>query len=254
MRQMRWLEIIKDYDYEILYHSGKANMVADALSKKERLKMIMSFGEFIRDFEKMEIEVKERKADDHCYLLEAIWIDLNLNKDAIMKLGIDYRGGNDEEDNLSRIYDLVYPWMDACTFSKVELRIEHREYRRNDSRITLEVLQGERKGQRGGRHFKGELDTRCMDSVWLAIKTSWKMNDYSRIKLSKIETAEKGVVKLWWYSEWEHIRNTKVDVDEVVERKMLGSAVVQRTKDMIDLIRGRLVVAQDGHDTKGQRV
>ncbi|KAL8088450.1 hypothetical protein AgCh_038293 [Apium graveolens] len=41
--------------------------------------------------------------------------------------------------------------------------------------------------------------------------------------------------------------------DEVVERKMLGSAVVQRTKDMIDLIRGRLVVAQDGHDTKGQR-
>ena len=25
-----------------------------------------------------------------------------------------------------------------------------------------------------------ELDTRCMDSVWLAIKTSWKMNDYSR--------------------------------------------------------------------------
>ncbi|KAL8098201.1 hypothetical protein AgCh_031097 [Apium graveolens] len=42
--------------------------------------------------------------------------------------------------------------------------------------------------------------------------------------------------------------------DEVVERKMLGSAVVQRTKDMIDLIKGRLVVAQDGHDTKGQRV
>ncbi|KAL8088042.1 hypothetical protein AgCh_037980 [Apium graveolens] len=42
--------------------------------------------------------------------------------------------------------------------------------------------------------------------------------------------------------------------DEVVERKMLGPAVVQRTKDMIDLIRGRLVVAQDGHDTKGQRV
>ena len=35
--------------------------------------------------------------------------------------------------------------------------------------------------------------------------------------------------------------------DEVVERKMLGPAVVQRTKDMIDLIRGRLVVAQDGH-------
>ncbi|KAL8098643.1 hypothetical protein AgCh_031417 [Apium graveolens] len=85
--ERRRLELIKNYDWEILYHSGNANMVADALSKKERLKMIMSFGKFIRDFEKMEIVVKERKADDHCYLLEAIWIDLNLNKDAIMKLG-----------------------------------------------------------------------------------------------------------------------------------------------------------------------
>ena len=58
MRQMRWLELIKNYDWEILYHSGKANVVADALSKKEKLKMIMFLGEFIRDFEKMEIEVK----------------------------------------------------------------------------------------------------------------------------------------------------------------------------------------------------
>ncbi|KAL8149093.1 hypothetical protein AgCh_006193 [Apium graveolens] len=58
IRQRRRLELIKNYDWEILYHSGKANMVADALSKKERLKMIMSFGEFIRDFEKMEIVVK----------------------------------------------------------------------------------------------------------------------------------------------------------------------------------------------------
>ncbi|KAL8126500.1 hypothetical protein AgCh_013692 [Apium graveolens] len=38
MRQRRWLELIKDYDYEILYHPGKAKMVANALSVKERLK------------------------------------------------------------------------------------------------------------------------------------------------------------------------------------------------------------------------
>ncbi|GJV12287.1 putative reverse transcriptase domain-containing protein [Tanacetum coccineum] len=38
MRQRRWLEILSDYDYEIRYHSGKANVVADALSKKERIK------------------------------------------------------------------------------------------------------------------------------------------------------------------------------------------------------------------------
>ncbi|GKB37338.1 hypothetical protein Tco_0882280 [Tanacetum coccineum] len=36
MRQRRWLDLVKDYDCEILYHPGKANVVADALSRKTR--------------------------------------------------------------------------------------------------------------------------------------------------------------------------------------------------------------------------
>nr|GEY48340.1 putative reverse transcriptase domain-containing protein [Tanacetum cinerariifolium] len=38
MRQRRWLELISDYDCEIRYHPGKANVVADALRRKERIK------------------------------------------------------------------------------------------------------------------------------------------------------------------------------------------------------------------------
>ncbi|GKA98608.1 putative RNA-directed DNA polymerase [Tanacetum coccineum] len=38
MRQHRWLELISDYDCEIHYHPGKANVVANALSRKERIK------------------------------------------------------------------------------------------------------------------------------------------------------------------------------------------------------------------------
>ncbi|GJT67475.1 reverse transcriptase domain-containing protein [Tanacetum coccineum] len=38
MRQCRWLELLADYDCEIRYHPGKANVVADALSQKERIK------------------------------------------------------------------------------------------------------------------------------------------------------------------------------------------------------------------------
>jgi hypothetical protein len=34
MRQRRWLELIKDYELEVHYHPGKANMVVDALSHK----------------------------------------------------------------------------------------------------------------------------------------------------------------------------------------------------------------------------
>ncbi|GJX81406.1 putative reverse transcriptase domain-containing protein [Tanacetum coccineum] len=38
MKQRRWLELLVDYDCEICYHPGKANVVADALSWKERIK------------------------------------------------------------------------------------------------------------------------------------------------------------------------------------------------------------------------
>ncbi|GKE80952.1 putative reverse transcriptase domain-containing protein, partial [Tanacetum coccineum] len=38
IRQRRWIELLSDYECEIKYHLGKANVVADALSRKERLK------------------------------------------------------------------------------------------------------------------------------------------------------------------------------------------------------------------------
>jgi ribonuclease HI len=41
MRQRRWLEIIKDYELEIHYHLGKANVVVDALSRKHHCNHLM---------------------------------------------------------------------------------------------------------------------------------------------------------------------------------------------------------------------
>ena len=34
MRQRRWMEYLEDYDFTLHYHTGKVNMVADALSQK----------------------------------------------------------------------------------------------------------------------------------------------------------------------------------------------------------------------------
>jgi hypothetical protein len=42
MRQRRWLELIKDYELDIHYHSGKANVVADALSRKSQVNLMVA--------------------------------------------------------------------------------------------------------------------------------------------------------------------------------------------------------------------
>ncbi|KAL5560330.1 hypothetical protein UlMin_036541 [Ulmus minor] len=60
MRQRRWLELVKDYDCEILYHPGKANRVADALSRKSTVAVmsIQTMPEALRwEIQKMDLEI-----------------------------------------------------------------------------------------------------------------------------------------------------------------------------------------------------
>jgi hypothetical protein len=60
MRQRRWLELIKDYDLEVHYHPGKANVVADALSQKSQCNCMMMdscINTLCDELSKMRIEV-----------------------------------------------------------------------------------------------------------------------------------------------------------------------------------------------------
>ncbi|GJZ91190.1 putative reverse transcriptase domain-containing protein [Tanacetum coccineum] len=67
MRQRHWLELLSDYDCEIRYHSGKANVVADALSCKEQNKPL-------RDPEKLRTEKLEPRADGTLCLNGKSWL------------------------------------------------------------------------------------------------------------------------------------------------------------------------------------
>jgi hypothetical protein len=60
MRQRRWLELIKDYDLEVHYHPGKANVVADALSRKahcNRLELERASDPLCEEMRKLNLEV-----------------------------------------------------------------------------------------------------------------------------------------------------------------------------------------------------
>jgi hypothetical protein len=56
--QQTWLELIKDDDLGINYHPGKANVVADALSRRTHLNMLATrelLTEFYKEFEKLNL-------------------------------------------------------------------------------------------------------------------------------------------------------------------------------------------------------
>nr|GFC00230.1 reverse transcriptase [Tanacetum cinerariifolium] len=77
MRQRRWLELLKDYDTNIQYHPGKANVVADALSKKScMITGLKVEEEIIRDLERLGIELYV--SGQHGY-----WASLRIESDLI---------------------------------------------------------------------------------------------------------------------------------------------------------------------------
>ncbi|GKE63256.1 putative reverse transcriptase domain-containing protein, partial [Tanacetum coccineum] len=97
MQQRRWIELFSDYDCEIGYHSGKANAVDDALSRKERVKpkrvraMNMTLQSSIKDrilatqkevvdesagLQKGLDEMIEQRSDGTLYYLDRIWVPL----------------------------------------------------------------------------------------------------------------------------------------------------------------------------------
>jgi hypothetical protein len=58
MRQQRWLELIKDYELEIHYHPGKANVVADAFSRKSQVSMLVAHAmsyELAKEFNRLSL-------------------------------------------------------------------------------------------------------------------------------------------------------------------------------------------------------
>ncbi|GJT19759.1 putative reverse transcriptase domain-containing protein [Tanacetum coccineum] len=75
------IELFSDYDCEIRYHPGKANVVADSLSRKERVKpkILTAQKEVVDEFAGLQKgldEMKEQRSDGTLYYLDRIWVPL----------------------------------------------------------------------------------------------------------------------------------------------------------------------------------
>ena len=63
LRQRRWLELIKDYDMKLHYHPGKANVVAEALSRKSYVNTLLTGElpkELAEDLRELRLEIVPR--------------------------------------------------------------------------------------------------------------------------------------------------------------------------------------------------
>jgi hypothetical protein len=96
MRQRRWLELIKDYELEIHYHPGKANVVADALNRKSQVNMLaahsMSF-ELAKEFDRLSLRFLNNT--------QGVTIELEST------LEQDIRKGQKDDEKINEIRQLI---------------------------------------------------------------------------------------------------------------------------------------------------
>ncbi|GJT27875.1 putative reverse transcriptase domain-containing protein [Tanacetum coccineum] len=213
MRQRRWIELFSDYDYEIRYHPGKANVVADALSRKERVKpkrirfMNMTLQSSIKD----RIPAAQKEASDEFTRLtssghDTIWVIVDrLTKSAhFLPMREDYK-----MDRHVRFYLNKIVARHGVSISIISDR---------DSQFTSRFWQS----------MQEALGTR-LDMMEFSYKNSY----HSSVRCAPFEA-------LYGRKCRSPIMRAKVG-----EGQLIGHELVQETTEKISKIKDRLKVARD---------
>nr|GFB06824.1 putative reverse transcriptase domain-containing protein [Tanacetum cinerariifolium] len=267
MRQRRWIELFSEYDCEICYHPGKANVVADALSRKERAKprrvpaMSMKIyssikakileaqseaskntstpTEMLKGLGK-QLEIKE---DGGLYLAEWIWVPVygNLRTLIMNEAHATRYFVNPEADKIYYYLRGLYWWpgmkkdiamyVSKClTCSKVKAKHQ------KPSGFLQQPEIPEWKWEKITMDFINKLPrTRSgHDSIWVIVGRLTKSahflairKDYKTEKLARPRC------------------RTPIAWTKVGEGKLLGPEIVKETTDKIVQIKERLKVARD---------
>nr|GEU41390.1 hypothetical protein [Tanacetum cinerariifolium] len=246
MRQRRWIELFSDYDCEIRYHPSKANVVVDALCRKERVKpkrvrdMNMILQSSIKDrilaaqkeamdeyagLQRGLDEMMKQRSDGTLYYLDRIWVPL---KGEVRTLIMDeaYKSNYSVHPGADKMY---YDLRDRLYLNEIVARhgVPISIISDRDSRFTSRFWQSMQEA------LGTLLDMRSWDVHLPLVEFSYNNSYHSSVRCASFEAlyGRKCRSPIMWA--------------EVGEGQLIGPELVQETTEKISDIKDRLKVARN---------
>nr|GEZ84314.1 putative reverse transcriptase domain-containing protein [Tanacetum cinerariifolium] len=234
MRQRRLIELFSDYDCEIRYHPGKANVVADALSINERIKpkrirtMNITLQSSIKDkilaaqeeasdesegLQRVLYKLIERRSDGALYYLDRIWVPLKGDVRALIM------------DEAHKAKYFVHPEADKMYY---DLRDRH------GVPISIISYHNSRFTSRFWQTTQEALGTKLdMSTAYHPQKFSYNNSYRSSVRCAPFEAL------------YDRKCRSSIMWAEVGEGHLIGHELVQETTEKISQIKDRLKAACD---------
>ncbi|XP_076949132.1 uncharacterized protein LOC143621661 [Bidens hawaiensis] len=255
MRQQRWVELLNDYDCQIRYHPGKANVVADALSRKERVKtlrvralgmtMHTSLTTQIRNAQQEALKAKnlkgetlrgmvkqlEPKTDETLYFTNRIWVpytgglrELVLDEANKSRYSIHPRA-----DKMYKDLKELYWWPNIKGDIATYVDISTAYHPQTDGQIKRTIQTLEDMLRACVMDFGGNWDTHLP-----LIEFSYNNSYHTSIKAAPFEAlyGRKCRLPVCWA--------------EIGDNQITGPEIIEETTDKIFQMRDRIRAARDG--------
>ncbi|GJZ21582.1 putative reverse transcriptase domain-containing protein [Tanacetum coccineum] len=243
IRQHRWIEIFSDYDCKIRYHPGKVNVVADVLSRKERVKpkrvrainmtlhssikgKILAAQEEVSDesarLQKGLDEMIEHRRDGALYYLDQIWVHLKGDMRTLIM------------DEAHKSKYSVHPGADKMCLTCLKVKDRHQR----PSGLLQQPEIPEWKWERIAMDFLTKLPriSSGHDTIWVII-------DRHGVLILIISDHDSRFTLGFWQSMQEAL-GTRLDL-KVGEGQLIGPELVKETTEKISQIKDRLKAARD---------
>nr|GEU82409.1 reverse transcriptase domain-containing protein [Tanacetum cinerariifolium] len=257
MRQQRWLELLSDYDFDIRYHPGKANVVADALSRKERSRplrvraLVMTIGMLRKDLPK---EKLEPRADGTLCLNNRSWLscfgdlkNLIMHESYKSKYSIHLDSDKMYPD-LKQLYwwpnmkANIATYISKClTCSKVKAKHQ----KPSSLLVQLEILKWKWKKIPMDFITKLPKTTNGYNTIWVIVDRLIKYAHF--LPMRENDLMEK-LMKLYMkeiVTQHGVLVSIISDRDEVGDAQLIGPEIIHETTESIIQIKSRIQAARD---------